>query len=258
MPLDVHPITTAATALVNAPALEAAARARPGVVVAWEERGQELMRVADGPPGTASGATGVRLARRSGRLKERRPNLLILDRDGTLIEERHYLSDPDRVALLPGAAAGLREFEKAGFTVIMVTNQSGIARGLVTLEDLAAIHARLERLLAREGVRLDGIYSCPHDGASGCLCRKPGTALVERAASELGVDPARAIVVGDKLADLELGRALGVPTALVTTGYGPRTLTEAAGRADYLVGDLLELARIVRHPAGLPVVRTVP
>ena len=80
MPLDVHPVATAATALVNAPALEAAARARPGMVVAWEERGQEVMRVADGPPGTASGPTAVRLARRNGRLKERRPNLLILDR----------------------------------------------------------------------------------------------------------------------------------------------------------------------------------
>lgn len=175
---------------------------------------------------------------------------VVLDRDGTLIVERHYLSDPDAVELIEGAGDALRRLAGLGRGLVVVTNQSGIGRGLFDHERLEQIHARVEALLAREGVRLAGIYFCPHHPEDGCACRKPGTALLDRAARELGFEPRRAFVVGDMASDVELGRAVGATTVLVRTGHGAREAESGARRADHVVDDLGAAAALIERLLG--------
>ncbi len=170
-----------------------------------------------------------------------------LDRDGTVIAERHYLSDPEQVELLGGAAEGLRRMRGLGLGLVLVTNQSAVGRGYFDLARLDEIHRRLRELLAAEGVSLDGIYYCPHTPDDGCTCRKPRPRMLEAAARELGFDPARAFVVGDKECDVELGRGVGATTLLVRTGYGARLAAAGRAGADYVVDDLTEAARVVER-----------
>lgn len=152
---------------------------------------------------------------------------VFLDRDGTLIEERDYLTRIDELALVPGAAVALRELRAAGFALVLATNQSAIARGMLSEEELARIHAELERRLAAEGARLDAIYVCPHHPSEGappfrgaCDCRKPAPGMLRRAIAELDLAPERSFAIGDAARDLEAGAALGIPGLLVRTGKG--------------------------------------
>lgn len=168
---------------------------------------------------------------------------VLIDRDGTINVEKHYLSDPDDLELLPGIAQALRDLLAAGFGIAVVTNQSGVARGLFDLDRLAAIHARLKELLSLEGVAVDGIYICPHGPDDDCACRKPLPGMVLQAVAEHGFDPAQAFMVGDKEVDIELGKAVGALTFLVRTGYGRRY--EATTKADHVVDDLAEAARMI-------------
>lgn len=152
---------------------------------------------------------------------------LFLDRDGVINEEVEYLSDPARVSLIAGAAAAIAQFNRAGIPVVVVTNQSGLARGLFTPADLAAVTSRLASLLAADGAHLDATYHCPHHPsgvvpalAITCACRKPGTKLLLDAARDLDLDLARSALVGDKPSDLGAARAAGLLAILVRTGYG--------------------------------------
>lgn len=163
---------------------------------------------------------------------------VFLDRDGTVIAEKHYLGDPAGVELLPGAVVGLRELCRLGFRLVLVTNQSGIGRGHFRQEDADAVHARLGALLADAGIRLDGIYCCPHRPEERCACRKPATGLVERACADLGLDLGASVMIGDKACDIELGARCGMVTILVQTGYGA---TEAC-RPDVVAADLAAAA----------------
>ncbi len=172
---------------------------------------------------------------------------VVLDRDGTIIVERHYLSDPGQVELLPGVAAGLARLGRMGLGLVVITNQSGIGRGYLDEPCLETIHARMCALLAADGVRLDGIYHCPHLPEAGCACRKPRTALVERASRELRFDPRAAFVVGDKPCDIELGQAIGATTMLVRTGYGAQVAAEGRTAPDHTVDDVLEAARVIER-----------
>ncbi len=129
-----------------------------------------------------------------------------LDRDGTLIEDAHYLKDPAAMVLCPGAASGIRRLNEAGVAAVVITNQSGIARGYLTPGDLEAQHQRLRQLLAAAGAQLDAIYACPHHPDDGCACRKPATGLITQAARELRLDRRRSVVIGDKPSDRETGR----------------------------------------------------
>lgn len=171
---------------------------------------------------------------------------VLLDRDGTLIVERNYLSDPDQVELIPGAAAGLRRLAARGLGLVVVTNQSGIGRGLFDAARLVEIHQRLIGALRAEQVELDAIYFCPHLPEDACGCRKPRPALALRAAAELGFDAARAFVVGDMASDVALGRAIGATTLLVRTGHGTATLARGEVRADYVVDDLAAAAERIQ------------
>jgi len=175
---------------------------------------------------------------------------VVLDRDGTLIVDKHYLSDPDAVELVEGAGEALRRLSGLGLGLVLVTNQSGVARGLVSLERVGEIHRRMEALLEAEGVRLAGSYVCPHDPQDDCACRKPRTALLERAARELGFDPQRAFVVGDKASDVALGRAVGATTLLVLTGHGASQAEAGSVGADHVVADLAEAAGRIEQIVG--------
>ena len=164
---------------------------------------------------------------------------VFLDRDGTLVEERDYLADPEEVTLVPGAARALAELHAAGLALVVVTNQSGIARGLYREEDYQAVAARIEALLADEGVRLDAVFHCPHhpDHSGPCACRKPGTGMHRRAATELGLSLKDSWFVGDKPSDVEPARLLGGRAILVRTGYGREwegSLSPEVGVADDL------------------------
>ena len=170
---------------------------------------------------------------------------VLLDRDGTIVVERNYLSHPDQIKLIPGAAEGLKLLAQLGLGLLVVTNQSGIARGYFDEVRLAQIHERMCDLLAEQGVRLDGIYVCPHMPKDHCGCRKPQAGLVATAAAELGFDPTDSFMVGDKPCDVELGRRIGACTFLVRTGYGTQHEREKTAQADYVVDDLLAAARII-------------
>lgn len=170
---------------------------------------------------------------------------VVLDRDGTIIFERHYLSDPALVELLPNAAAGMRSMADMGFGLIMVTNQSGVGRGFFDESRLAEIHQRLADLLAAEGVYLDGIYYCPHLPSDNCTCRKPSTGLIETAAKELDFVPSDCFVIGDKPCDIELGENAGAKTILVKTGYGAKFAESGEIAPNYIVDDLLAAAQVI-------------
>lgn len=161
-----------------------------------------------------------------------------LDRDGTLIEDPGYLSDPDLVRLLPDVAEALRRLAAAGFLRIVVTNQSGIARGLVTAAQVDAIHREVERLLALDGASIDAWYICPHAPDAGCDCRKPATASHRAAAERFGIELATSWCVGDRIGDVEAAAALGARAVLVGTGEGPQHV-EAARAAGIPVADHL-------------------
>jgi len=180
-------------------------------------------------------------------LRMHRRRFVLLDRDGTVMVEKHYLADPEGVELYPGAAAALRRLSQLGLGLAVITNQSGVGRGYFDLARLAEIHRRLERELEREGVRLDGIFFCPHHPDAGCACRKPRTGLVERAARLLDFEPSRAFVVGDLPSDVALARALAATSVLVRTGHGART--EAGGEAtpDHVATDLPEAAALIER-----------
>jgi D-glycero-D-manno-heptose 1,7-bisphosphate phosphatase len=172
---------------------------------------------------------------------------VLLDRDGTIVVERHYLSRPEEVELLPNAARGLARLAELGFRLVVVTNQSAIARGLINEARLAEIHARLAALLAEEGVRLDTIRHCPHHPDRGCACRKPETGLVEAAAAEIGFDARHSVVIGDKPCDIHLAERLGIPAVLVRSGYGAATAAAGGLPPHEVADDLWDAARIIEH-----------
>ncbi len=172
---------------------------------------------------------------------------VVLDRDGTIIEECVYLSDPKQVKLLPGVGRALRELKQMGFGLVVITNQSGVGRGLFDEEQLRRIHERLRQQLEAEGVRLDGLYVCPHTPEDDCLCRKPRLGLIQKASEELGFSPQDSIVVGDKACDIDMGRAAGAVTLLVRTGYGIRVEAEESVATDYVADDLQAAVEIIRQ-----------
>ena len=167
---------------------------------------------------------------------------VFLDRDGTLIDEREYLDDPAGVRLVPGAAAAVRRLRDAGLAVVVVTNQSGIARGLYTEDDYRAVAERVTAELKARGAPLDAVYHCPHhpDFTGPCACRKPGVKLYRDAARELDLDLERSFFVGDKISDVVPAQALGGRGILVRTGYGRES--EAALPEGLLVADDLPAA----------------
>jgi D-glycero-D-manno-heptose 1,7-bisphosphate phosphatase len=182
---------------------------------------------------------------------------VFLDRDGTLIRDRDYLKDPDQVVLEQGAAAAVARLNRSGFAVVLVTNQSGVARGTFSEEDVSAVHNRLESLLEAEGARLDGVYYCPHypegvveEYRQSCSCRKPASGMLLQAAEDLGIRLEASYMIGDKLTDTEAARSEGLTGILVRTGYGEsewRACLREPGpkKPDRVVLDLREAVEFV-------------
>ncbi|MDH7637270.1 D-glycero-alpha-D-manno-heptose-1,7-bisphosphate 7-phosphatase [Sphingomonas oryzagri] len=164
----------------------------------------------------------------------------VVDRDGTLIEDRVYLADPDGIAFLPGAIEGLRALREAGFGIVMATNQSGIARGYFDEAALARIHARLTALLAAEGLSLDAIYHCPHGPDDGCDCRKPLPGMVAQAMADFGFRADEAVFIGDTAADMGAAAASGLTGIQV---YLPAGAAPAPG-ATHVAPDFAHAARV--------------
>lgn len=160
---------------------------------------------------------------------------VFLDRDGTLNVDKHYLSDPEQLELIPGVGPALKRLQDAGFLLVIVTNQSGIGRGYYTEENMHAVNRRMINMLAPFGVRLTKIYYSPEAPEQPSVGRKPSPAFLFAARDALGVGLARSFMVGDKVIDLECGWNAGVQQSLlVRTGYGAETernLGERAGRA---------------------------
>ncbi|HEY5932975.1 MAG TPA: lipopolysaccharide heptosyltransferase II [Nitrospira sp.] len=179
---------------------------------------------------------------------------IFLDRDGTLNPDPGYIKSPDQFDLFPGASEALASLKRAGARLIVVTNQSGIARGLLSREDLNAVHRKLTCLLAGAGVALDAIYVCPHHPDDGCECRKPNRGMIDQAVREWGVNLDRSYVIGDHLRDIELAKRIGARSVLVTTGVVPPREAEslkASGAApDWIVSSLAEAADRLLSDAG--------
>jgi D-glycero-D-manno-heptose 1,7-bisphosphate phosphatase len=187
-----------------------------------------------------------------------RPGVFV-DRDGTLVIERGYLSDPEELELLPGAARALHDLKAAGLPIVVVSNQSGVGRGFFPLSRVYEAMARLRVQLRAAGVELDGIYFCPHGPEEGCSCRKPGTALLERAAEDHLLQLPASFMVGDKLLDVDTAHRVRARGVLVRSGYGREEETrageqEAGAVPDFVCDDLGAAAAwiLAKEGAGEP------
>lgn len=170
--------------------------------------------------------------------RQRGRRFALLDRDGTVVIDKIYLSDPAGLEFAPGVIEGLRLMRDAGLRFVMVTNQSGVARGFFDEETLARVHRRLREMLAQEGVDLEAIYHCPHGPSDGCRCRKPQPGLVLDAMADFGFAPDEAVLIGDSEADMGAAAAAGVigiriaaPTASETAPGAAADFFAAARRA---------------------------
>jgi histidinol-phosphate phosphatase family protein len=170
-----------------------------------------------------------------------------LDRDGTIIHDADYLRNPDEVELMPGAATAIARLNARAIPVVVVTNQSGIARGLLTQVDYEAVRSRLDAILAAEGARIDATYMCPHhpDFTGPCECRKPGTLLYRRAAEEHGLDLARSTYIGDRWRDVAPAHELGGRGILIAGPSTPKQDVERRTEGVDLVSSLAEAVALL-------------
>jgi len=183
---------------------------------------------------------------------------IFLDRDGVVIEGVHYLASPSQVRLIPGAAEAIASLNRAGWPVVIVTNQSGVARGLFDSEAVHAVHRHISNLLVEHHARIEEYYFCPHletaevpEYRLDCECRKPKPGMLHQAAAELSLDLAKSWMIGDRESDLQAGAAAGARTILVRTGFGSSTditaLDRAALRLELVAADLADAV----HKCGL-------
>lgn len=165
---------------------------------------------------------------------------VFLDRDGTLIEDRGHLAEPSEVAFYPHAVEALRQLQEH-FLLFLITNQPGVARGVITLDDVSQVNARVLSHLGEQGVTVTAVYVCPHQRSDGCPCSKPNPYFLHKAAAEHGVDLPRSFTIGDHPHDVELARAAGARGIYVQTGHGSKHLAELPA-GETVVGTLREAA----------------
>jgi D-glycero-D-manno-heptose 1,7-bisphosphate phosphatase len=178
---------------------------------------------------------------------------VFLDRDGTLNDDPGYLGDPDKVVLFPNTAKALSLLKnELKFKLVVISNQSGIARGLISSEDVESVNQRINQLLGDFNVQIDAFYYCPYhpefNTPEECICRKPSPELVFRAADELKIDLSRSYFIGDTPGDIQCGLNAGLKTILVKTGYGQESfyiLQKENKIPTFVAGDILEAAQII-------------
>ena len=174
-------------------------------------------------------------------------HLVLIDRDGTINVEKHYLSSPDQIKLLAGTSEGIKLLREIDCNIAVITNQSAIGRGFFNLDKLEDIHQRLNKILENEDTKVDAIYFCPHLPEDECDCRKPAINMAEKAASKFNADLSDSFVIGDNVCDIELGKNINATTFLVRTGYGKTVEKEKKVKPDYIVDNLLEAAKIIKQ-----------
>ncbi len=186
---------------------------------------------------------------------------VFLDRDGTICEEVGYLDSVEQMRLIPRAGEAIRLLNQGGFKVVVVTNQSGVARGFFQESVLEILHAELKRQLQEKGAFVDRIYYCPHHPTDGfppylqeCSCRKPATGLLLQAAADLNLHLPSSYVIGDHISDVECGQRVGSETILLMTGHGQETLAKRSSWPQpptYIAADLYEAVQwVLKHPSG--------
>ena len=166
-----------------------------------------------------------------------------MDRDGTINVDTGYMSNPEALELLPGAAGAIKELNSHGITVVVISNQSAVARGYATEEQVANVNKRLLELLDAEDAYLDDIFFCPHHPDDSCLCRKPATGLIDAAVKKHSLAAEGSYMVGDKRTDMELGRAVGAITIMVRTGLGEVELKRSETEPDFAATDLADAVK---------------
>lgn len=169
--------------------------------------------------------------------------VIFLDRDGTIIKDKHYIFDPKDIEFLPSAIEGLKKFQETGFKFIIISNQAGIARGYFDVETANRFNKELISKLAKHDIRIERIYICPHhpEFTGPCLCRKPEPGLAKLAAKELNIDLKKSYFIGDKDCDTELGKNCGGRTFLIKNNQYNTTIMP-----DYKIKNLLEAADIIK------------
>lgn len=171
---------------------------------------------------------------------------VFLDRDGTIIEDSHYVRDPNDVHFIPGAMEGLLNLRSKNYFLFVVSNQAGVGRGIITDQQFKDVHAKFSKELEEKNVKIDAYYYCFHHPDDPCHCRKPKTGMVPKQFEGRPIDFSKSYVVGDRDSDLELGRRLGCQSVLVLTGKGEKTAEQlAASNAEGFIKakDLLEFSR---------------
>jgi D-glycero-D-manno-heptose 1,7-bisphosphate phosphatase len=185
--------------------------------------------------------------------KSNKNRAVFLDRDGTINEEVGYLSQPENIRILPDAPDAIKLLKEAGYKVLVITNQSGVARGYYTEDDVQLINKKINEHLMQSGASIDGFFYCPHhpDGiiaeySYACKCRKPEGGMVLEAADKFNLDLTKSFIIGDKLSDLQMAESLGARAVLVLTGYGKREMEKYRNNSSfeihYIAKNLLNAA----------------
>lgn len=170
---------------------------------------------------------------------------VFIDRDGVINQDLgRYVTKPEDFFFIGGVVEALKKLHKSEYKVIVITNQGGVGKGIYTEKNVSEIHKRMHELLEKEGVKLDGVYYCPHHPEEGCECRKPRLGMVRRAIESLKIDPKKSFFIGDKTSDVKAGKDAGCRTFLVKTGYaGHDRLYDV--EPDFVVSDLLEAVNTI-------------
>ena len=170
---------------------------------------------------------------------------VFIDRDGVINKDLgKYVTKPEEFDFIPGAVEALKKLHDSEFKILIITNQGGVGKGIYSEEDVEAIHEKMHNLLAKEGVRIDGVYYCPHHPEEGCDCRKPRLGMVNKAVEDHEIDASRSFFIGDKTSDVKAGKDAGCKTFLVRTGYaGHDKVCDV--EPDFVVSDLLGAVKTI-------------
>lgn len=180
-------------------------------------------------------------------MKLKKPQAVFLDRNGTINYDYGYVGKPEDFHLLEGVGEAIKIFNEMNIKVIVVSNQSGVARGFYTKEDVERVNEKMRKELSRFGAWIDGIYYCPHHPEDGCECRKPKSGLFKKAAEDFSLALNKCVVIGDKLSDIEVARNIGALPILVLTGHGEEERKKIKDESILIVSSLLEAAKMFKE-----------